>query len=813
MALTKKEVFLASRFEEFAELRAQLRTRIGGHRASQLSVIDLNDGAVTSRPPLDECLRHVRRSEFMILLIGDTYGALAPHTDKSFTHLEYEEAIKEGSNTRVLVFAIGRSYQHGKIDYSEDTRLAAWQRQVEENHTVGFFDPDVPIEEVARSVHEQLNYALLEMSAGASQVDLANDLPDDVLDDIDDDNFVDEGEVRELDARYGLAEGARETPPVATDVLSALMRPAALAAEEQRTEALKALELDQYSVAVRHLERALDLRPLDWSSNYWLAQLYIASGLKHRAREAMKLAERAARLAESNGQDYSESAALVIAARAARLAGDAEYALTLAGRARQTAKYSLAFLEYARQLVIEGQISAAMTEIRTAFDIRPQSLKEVFTDPVFRPIRQGVTALYQERKALMAKDLADLARNEKTIADLAGELAIEFDASGKSIRQLSGLGRESMRRQYLWVCKMLADAQAKVREIEGDGDEDAVKPTSVALSFQYGGTASVLQWNKAPGDVIQPGDVVFTYRYQKSASEKTWIYRGNEKVRMTDRAGADGVEIRAEQPFVFSHLPASVEPKSNRVVELRKRIALHAAAREVEQGKLDQIRAQEMGFHDARAKIDADPSDPALMPLTLVGVVLLLIGAVGYLSIPFRNAAWVGIVLGVSALGVSMRRYGRLQKARSERSDKRRALDARLAEIAQMRDLAETAVRTQDDALSRLDAELHAIGEACAKAIESASRALKIFEGNSLRKGGMHPFARPLRAREKDIMRLSDSGRDRLQSERGVKIDIKQDMPAWVNDASESAQGARLLYVAEAASGHMVLSRRRAYEL
>lgn len=811
MSLTKKEVFLASRFQEFAELRAQLRTRISSHRASQLSVIDLNDGAVTSRPPLDECLRHVRRSEFMILLLGDTYGALAPHADKSFTHLEYQEAIKEGSNTRVLAFAIGNSYRGGEIQYSEDIRLAAWQRQIEENHTVGFFDPDVSIEEVARGIHEQLNYALLEMSAGASQVDLADDVPDDVLDDIDDGSLVDEGEVRDLDARYGLAEGTREQPRVATDVLSALVRPAAVAAEEQRMEALKALEVDQYSVAVRHFERALDLKPLDWSSNYWLAQLYVASGLRHKAREAMKLAERAARLAESNGHEYSEAAALVIGARAARLAGDAEYAVTLAGRARQTANYSLAFLEYARQLVIQGQIAAAMTEIRTAFDIRAQSLKEVFTDPVFRPIRPAVNALYQERKALMVKDLAELMRNEKILADLAGELAIESDTLGKSMRQLSLLGRESMKRQYLWVCKLLADANSKVRELSRDGNEGATEPTGVALNFQYGGTASILQWNKAPGDVIQPGDAVFNYRYQKSASEKTWIYRGSEKVRMVERAGPDGIEIRAEQPLVFSHLPASVEPRSNRVVELRKRIALHAAARDAEQGRLDQIRAQEMALRNARAKVDADPGDHALMPLTLIGVALLLVGGVGYLSFSLQGAAWGGVGLGLSALGLSMRRYERLRKTRSEVLTKRHALDARLAEIAGQRGTAETAVRSQDDALSRLDAELHAIEDACAKAEESASRALKIFEGGSLRKGGMHPFARPLRAREGDIMRLSDSGQDRLQSERRMKIDIKHDLPEWVNDARESTQGARLLYVDEAASTHMVLSRRRAY--
>lgn len=811
MSLSKKEVFLASRFQEFAELRARLRAKISTHRASPLSVIDLNDGAVTSRPPLEECLRHVRRSEFMILLLGDSYGALAPHQEKSFTHLEYDEAIRDGSTTRVLVFAVGECYRGGRMRHADDARLAAWQRQVEENHTVGYFDPEVSVDEIAQAIHEQLFYALLEMSAGSSQAMLSEDLPEDVLDGIDEDSLLDEGEVKQLDARYGIAEAADEQAAAATDVLGALSRPAAMAAQEQRLEALRALELDQYPVAVRHLERALDLKPLEWSSNYWLAQLYVASGLRHKAREAVKLAERAARLAETEGRAYSQAAALVIGARAARLAGDAEYALQLAGRARETANYSLAFLEYARQLLLEGRDGAAMAEIRTAFHFRPQSLKEVFTDPVFRPIRQDVAALYQDRKARMARDLGDLARHEAVIAELAGGRAEVLDTNGRSIRQLVDLGRQSIRRQYAWVCQLLRDADARMREWEQPDGDPAAAAQRVSLSFQYPGSATIVHWNKEPGDVIEPGETVFSYRYQRSATDKAWVLRGRDAVRLIERAGPDGHVVSAEQAFVFSHLPADVDPSDGRVSSLRKSVVEHAAAEGLERARLDELRAQQTQWAQRRADVDTDPSDSTLLPLGMLAGALLLLAATAHLAGLSAAAGELCAGLGIACLAWVLRRRARLLKSRAQTQAQRRALDARLAELAAQHTAVETAAGNEHEALVRASAELQEIEHACGATREAALRALRLFETASLQMAAMHPFARPQRAREGDVMRLSDNGLERL--ERGRRVEIHDDLPDWLGEAQETRKGARLFQVVEASSERVVLSRRLAFGL
>src|SRR5690554_7056448 len=52
MALLKTAVFIASRFQEFADLREHLKRNITDYPVVEFTPIDLNDGSVSHRPPL-----------------------------------------------------------------------------------------------------------------------------------------------------------------------------------------------------------------------------------------------------------------------------------------------------------------------------------------------------------------------------------------------------------------------------------------------------------------------------------------------------------------------------------------------------------------------------------------------------------------------------------------------------------------------------------------------------------------------------------------------------------------------------------------
>src|ERR1700692_2873517 len=142
MSLNKTAVFIASRFEEFGALREQLRRKIADYPVAHFAPIDLNDGRVSHSPPLAECLAHVRRSEFMILLLGDQYGTCAPGSQKSFTHLEYDEAVRDDSGARGLGVFTRENYRERRMRFAEEgSALGLWQREIDRRHTVGFFEP------------------------------------------------------------------------------------------------------------------------------------------------------------------------------------------------------------------------------------------------------------------------------------------------------------------------------------------------------------------------------------------------------------------------------------------------------------------------------------------------------------------------------------------------------------------------------------------------------------------------------------------------------------------------------------------------
>lgn len=160
-----KRVFIASRFEEFKEIREKLRKEL---LDCNLYPIDLNDNQAVAHPPLSRSLQNVNESDIVILLIGDTYGEPPKGVVKSYTHLEYEEAIKNGIS--VYPFAIGKSYKNNQISYSQNKKLEEWQKLLEEQHTLSMFDDDrdigLIVHKIVTSIYNVENKTWLDEETG-----------------------------------------------------------------------------------------------------------------------------------------------------------------------------------------------------------------------------------------------------------------------------------------------------------------------------------------------------------------------------------------------------------------------------------------------------------------------------------------------------------------------------------------------------------------------------------------------------------------------------------------------------------------------
>ena len=174
MANKTKKIFIASRFEEFKEIREKLRDELSYYG---MDFIDLNDNKAVAHPPLERSLQNVRESDIIILLIGDTYGAPLPEKLKSYTHLEYEEALKEKKH--IYVFCIGESYINKKIRFSTIPEMREWQEDLDRNHTLSFYDKRTNIEDIIhdiiKSVYSEENKVWLDNDTGLMwQVQIRN---------------------------------------------------------------------------------------------------------------------------------------------------------------------------------------------------------------------------------------------------------------------------------------------------------------------------------------------------------------------------------------------------------------------------------------------------------------------------------------------------------------------------------------------------------------------------------------------------------------------------------------------------------------
>lgn len=464
MGTFSTEVFLASRFEEFNELRGAIKEKFSTSsisRNAKIAVVDLNDGNVSHHPPLVECLSNVRRAELFILLLGETYGALAPNSTKSFTHLEYEEAIRDGSNTRVLVYCIGSNYTKSGVTYSEDQKLAEWQREIDKNHTWLPIAPTESPTSIAEKIYNQTisHYFDLRSESLLQEGLPLNDIPEDIADFI----TSEEDDVDKLEQRYAQKNGIELTDETenSTDVVALLRHPNKIACREHREEAMAAIELGEYGVAIQHLSRALAHRPLDLASNYWLAKLYLHMGRKDKYRDIIELSERAIHIAFRESTPYRVSICYLMAADASAMANKPEEALRYAQKAvDSTPNYSKSHIGLAKHYLLHHHANKdeALKAIRSAYRIYPSSIREVIPAPEFKSILPSIYEMLRDEKIMQKKHLDKILEAGKTLSALPDN-TFTFDrpALGQNltIKQVQEIGRSYIHQLWGGVSRLV----------------------------------------------------------------------------------------------------------------------------------------------------------------------------------------------------------------------------------------------------------------------------------------------------------------------------------------------------------------------
>lgn len=777
MTLLKTAVFIASRFHEFAELREHLRRKIADYPVVEFAPVDLNDGSVSHRPPLEKCLGFVRRSEFMILLVGDTYGSVAPSFSKSFTHLEYEEATRDGASTRVLVFMIGESYRERRIRYSANPAFAAWQNRLEARHTLGYLQPELSAEEKASRIFDQLLAALYEMRFGALSVDIDSEVGVDLFDSLSGET-LDDSEVSALERRDAQLRGI-ELGDANDSMENPLLQPASVAAREQRLEASRAIALRDYGVAATHLKRAIEFKPLDMVANYWLAQLYVALGRKDRLSEAEELADRAARIASHDGLRIRAAAAYMLAARAALGAERREEGLRYASLAVEEAPwFARAHIELARQQTASELTEQAIDSIRDAYRYHADSLREVYGDPAFRHLRGRISSLVNEIKNKLRVDVEKLRSTSREMADLLGERVHFSSLADLSLPRLVEEGRRQVREQHRRVIDALTALAAAEQEL---GDLDLAGTPTNAESFRFkreSDAIHILCWAKRPGDEIRHGDVVFTFRFINGSQPQSFSWR-RSPVRLL-RSVKEDATVTTEQPWLFDHRPLHVQfPEKSSGQSLREQ-------RQEIEALIESLGQQRNDCRNEMREVSQTIITEAAIAAALIvgGVVAVSLG-------------WSWGVLGVAGFYYA----NEARKSRNARS----TLFNRLDRISANEGNAEAERR-------QIILRLKTLQEAAIQANEAAGKALRLFERRALnQRAALVHFKTLAGASVGSLVRVTRDALERGASEHGRRICVTDPLPSLDETMEESAGCWQLFRVQKIDEQVVTLSRQNAY--
>jgi hypothetical protein len=126
----------------------------------------MEDFGAKNDTPLSACLAKLHESEIFVGIVGHRYGSIAPETGKSFSEIEYDEAVASG---KVLLMFLAPEEFPVAANLIESDELrekqAAFCARVKQKHSLSFFPED---EEgklaalVVEAIHNRRSQALVE---------------------------------------------------------------------------------------------------------------------------------------------------------------------------------------------------------------------------------------------------------------------------------------------------------------------------------------------------------------------------------------------------------------------------------------------------------------------------------------------------------------------------------------------------------------------------------------------------------------------------------------------------------------------------
>ena len=124
------EIFISSTYRDLKHIRESIHRSLS--KAESLYSQGMEFFSASPESSKEVCLSKLRKSDLVLLIIGDEYGSIDAETDLSYTHLEFREAVK--CNIPILAFL------QEDTDKNLPKRIKRFQKEVVTGkRTVGWF--------------------------------------------------------------------------------------------------------------------------------------------------------------------------------------------------------------------------------------------------------------------------------------------------------------------------------------------------------------------------------------------------------------------------------------------------------------------------------------------------------------------------------------------------------------------------------------------------------------------------------------------------------------------------------------------------
>ena len=130
------KAFVSSTFKDLEQHRAHV---VKALRRSGLFVDPMEDWTAASPEPMKFCCERLDGCELCVLLVARRRGYIPDGESKSITQLEYEAAIKNGTDVLVFLLAEDAYWKREWDELDKDEELHEWRAELARRHGVEFF--------------------------------------------------------------------------------------------------------------------------------------------------------------------------------------------------------------------------------------------------------------------------------------------------------------------------------------------------------------------------------------------------------------------------------------------------------------------------------------------------------------------------------------------------------------------------------------------------------------------------------------------------------------------------------------------------